>query len=72
MGKKNYVVTGRDLLMKRMIMFSTRMGIEIDLPIYIEKQGMEKLMKAKFSAAKLVPRFKDLERGNYILICAPK
>ena len=53
-------------------MFSTRMGIEIDLPIYIEKQGMEKLMKAKFSAAKLVPRFKDLERGNYILICAPK
>ena len=28
-------------------------------------------MKAKFSAGDLVPRFKDLEIGNSILICAP-
>ena len=45
LGKSNDVVTGRNLLMKRMIMFATRMGVKIDLSIYIEKKVMEELMK---------------------------
>ena len=59
-GKTNDVVTGRNLLMKRMIIFSTRTGIEIYPSIYIENKVMEELMKENFSAGNLVPRFKDL------------
>ena len=44
-------------------MFATRTGIEIDPSIYIENRVTEELMKAKFSAGDLVPRFKDLERA---------
>ena len=54
------VLTGINLLMKRIRMFATRTGIEIDPSIYIENRVTEELMKAKFSAGDLVPRFKDL------------
>ena len=57
--------------MKRMIIFATRTGVEIDLFIFIENKVIEDLMIAKFSAGNLVPGFKVLERGDYILICAP-
>ena len=70
-GKTNNVVTVLNLLMKRMRMFYTRMVIEIDLSTKISKKVMKGLLKAKFSAGNLVPRFKDLERGNYILLCIP-
>ena len=70
-GKK-YVVTGRNLLMKRMIMFYTRTGVKIDPSIYIDNKVMEELTKAKFSAGGLMPIFKDIERGKYILICVPQ
>ena len=69
-GKINNVVTGRNILMKRMSMFSRRTDVEIGPSIYIENKLMEELMNAKFSAGNLVPIFKDLERGNSILICA--
>ena len=59
-GKTNDVVTGINLLMKRTRMFATSMGVKIDPSIYIENKVMEELMKAKFNAGKLVPRFKDL------------
>ena len=59
-GETNDVVTGRNILMKRMIMFATRTGVEIDPSIYIENKVMEDLMKEKFSAGGLVPRFKYL------------
>ena len=63
-------VTGRNIFMKRMRMFVTRTGIKIDLFIYIGNKVTEELMKEKFSSGSLVPRFKDLERGDSILICA--
>ena len=43
---KNDVLTGRNLLMKRMRMFATGTGTGIDLSIYIENIVMEELMKA--------------------------
>ena len=61
---KNDVVMGRNLLMKRMKIFDTGTGVEIDPSIYIENNLMEELMKEKFSAGNLVPRFKDLEIGD--------
>ena len=66
--KKNDFVTGRNLLMKRTIMFATRTGIEIYPSIYIVKKVMEELMKEKINAGYLVPRLKYLERGNSIFI----
>ena len=51
-------------------MFATRTGIEIDPSIYIENSVMEQLIK-KINAGEVVLRFKDLEKGNSILICAP-
>ena len=71
-SEKNNVVTGRNLLMKRMRMFATKTGDKIDSSIYIENKMMEELMKSEFSAGDLVPIFKDLERGNSILICNPQ
>ena len=59
-GEINDVMTGRNILMKRMIMFTTRTGVEIDPSIYIEHKVMEELMKANFSIGNLVPKFKDL------------
>ena len=44
-GKTNDFLTGRNLLMKRIRMFATRRGIEIDLSIYIKNRVMEKLMR---------------------------
>ena len=70
-GKTNDVLTSRNILMKRMRMFTTRTGIKIDPSIYIDNRVMEELMKTIFSSVDLVPRFKDLERGNYILLCIP-
>ena len=52
--------------------FATRTGINIYPSIYIENKVMDKLMKEKISADDLVPRFKDLEWGKSILICAPQ
>ena len=57
-GETKNTVTGRNILMKRMRMFATRTGVEIDPSIYIENKEMEELMEEKFSAGKLVPIFK--------------
>ena len=65
------VVTGRNLLIERMRMFATSMDVEIDPYICIKNKVMKELIKGNFTAGDLVPRFKDLERGNSILICAP-
>ena len=51
---------GIHILIKRIRMFPTRMGVEIDPYIYIENKIMGELMKAKSRAVNLVPRFKDL------------
>ena len=56
-GKTNDVMTGRNFLMRRMIMFATRTGIEIDPSIYIEKKVMKELM-IFLNAGDLVPIFK--------------
>ena len=65
-------MTGRNILMNKMRMFGTRMGVNIDPYIYIENKIIEELMKEKFSAGNLVPRFKDLKRGSSILRYVPQ
>ena len=44
-GKTDDVLTGRNLLMKRMVMFDMGTGIGIYPSIYIENRVMEELMK---------------------------
>ena len=58
--KTNNFFTGRNILMRRMRMFATRTGMEIDPSIYIENSVMEELTKTKFSAGDVVPRFNYL------------
>ena len=61
-GKTNNIVTGRNILMKRMRIFATKTGVVIYPSIYIENKVMEEFMKEKFSAGDLLKIFKDLER----------
>ena len=60
-GKTNDVLSDRNILTKRMIIFSTRTGIDIDPSIYIQNRVMEELMNKKFSAGDLVPRLKEFK-----------
>ena len=47
--------------MKKMQMFSMRMGIAVDPSIYIEDKVMAELMSGKFVPGDVVPRLKNLE-----------
>ena len=57
---------------EKMQMFSVHTGIAVDPSIYIEDKVMTELTSGKFVPGDMVPRFKDLERGNSMLISAPR
>ena len=44
----------------------------MDPSIYLEDKVMTELMSGKFVPGNVVPRFKDLEQGKSILLCAPR